>query len=84
MAEAISLAKELNHMHALAVALCFAGFLGQFERNPADVERWTSDLIELSNASTLHFGCTQARLSAAGRAALPATRLKASRGLRKG
>jgi hypothetical protein len=55
MAEAISLAKELNHMHALAVALCFAGFLGQFERNPADVERWTSDLIELSTRQHFTF-----------------------------
>ncbi len=48
MAEAISLAKELNDMHALAVALCNAGILGHFERNPAKVERLTSDLIELS------------------------------------
>jgi len=48
MAEAISLAKELNDMHALAVALCDAGILGQFERNPAKVERLVSDLIELS------------------------------------
>ena len=55
MAEAISLAKELNHMHALAVALCFAGFLGQFERNPAEVERWTSDLIELSTRQHFTF-----------------------------
>ena len=39
MAEAISLAKELNDMHALAVALYLAGFLGHFERNPAEVER---------------------------------------------
>ena len=48
MAEAISLAKELNDMHALAVALCFAGLLAHFERNPAEVERLASDLIELS------------------------------------
>jgi predicted ATPase len=48
MAEAISLAKELNDMHALAVALLHAGWLAQFERNPAGVERLASDLIELS------------------------------------
>ena len=48
MAEAISLAKELNDMHGLAVALCFAGFLGHCERNPAEAERLALDLIELS------------------------------------
>ena len=48
MAEAISLAKELNDMHALAVALYHAAVLGHFERNPAEVERLASDLIELS------------------------------------
>ena len=48
MAEAISLAKELNDMHALAVALHYAAFLGHYERNPAEVERLASDLIELS------------------------------------
>jgi tetratricopeptide (TPR) repeat protein len=48
MAEAIALAKELNDMHALAVALWHAGVLGYFERNPAKVERLASDVIELS------------------------------------
>jgi tetratricopeptide (TPR) repeat protein len=48
MAEAISLAKELNDMHALAIALNFGAVLGHFERNPAEVERLASDLIELS------------------------------------
>jgi tetratricopeptide (TPR) repeat protein len=48
MAEAISLAKELKHMHALAAALCFAGFLGHFERDPEQVERLASEAIELS------------------------------------
>jgi len=48
MAEAISLAKELNDMHALAVALWNAGILGHFERNPPKVEHLASDLIELS------------------------------------
>ncbi len=48
MAEAISLAKELNDMHALAVALWHCGWLAYFERNPVEVERCASDLIELS------------------------------------
>jgi hypothetical protein len=47
IAEAISLAKELNDMYALGQALWFAGFFGHFERNPAEVERVASDLIEL-------------------------------------
>ena len=49
MAEAISAAKELNNMHALAHALWHAGWLAHFERNPAEVERFRSELIELSN-----------------------------------
>ena len=48
MSEAISLAKELNDMHALAVALWNAGTLAHFEGDPAEVERLASDLIELS------------------------------------
>ncbi|MBV8276447.1 MAG: hypothetical protein JO170_14465 [Verrucomicrobia bacterium] len=48
MVEAISLARELNDMHALAVALFLAAILAHFERNPAEVERLASDLIETS------------------------------------
>ncbi len=44
----ISLAKELNDMYALGQALWSTGFLGHSERNPAEVERVASDLIELS------------------------------------
>jgi predicted ATPase len=40
--------KDLNDMHALAVALYLAGILGHLERNPAKVERLASDVIELS------------------------------------
>ena len=36
-------------MQALAHALWHAGWLAQFERNPVEVERLASDLIELSN-----------------------------------
>jgi predicted ATPase len=48
MAEAISLAKELNDMNALALALEWAAMLGNCERNPAEVDRLASDLFELS------------------------------------
>jgi len=48
IAEAITLAKKLNDMHGLAVALCYAAFLGHHERNPAEVDRFASNLIELS------------------------------------
>jgi len=48
LAEAIALAKELNDMHGLALALCWAAIFGHLERNPAEVERFASELIELS------------------------------------
>ena len=48
MAEAIALAKEVNDMHGLAFALCLSAFLGYCKRNPAEVERLASDVIELS------------------------------------
>jgi hypothetical protein len=48
MGEAVSLAKKLNDMHGLAVVLCWAAILGYSECNPAQVERYASDLIELS------------------------------------
>jgi GTPase SAR1 family protein len=48
MAEAISLAKELNDAHGLAVTLSFAAGLAYGEANPVGVERYSSDLIELS------------------------------------
>jgi adenylate cyclase len=48
MAEAIALAKEVNDMPGLAVALCLAALLGYYKRNPAEVERLASDVIELS------------------------------------
>jgi adenylate cyclase len=48
IAEAISLAKELNDTHGLAVALFWAARLYLNERHPSEVERLTSELIELS------------------------------------
>jgi Anaphase-promoting complex subunit 5 len=47
MAEAISLAKELNDMHGLASALSWAAGLAIAERNPAEADRFASELIEL-------------------------------------
>ena len=46
--EAISLAKELNDMHGLAIALYIAAVLAQHERKPAEAERLASEVIELS------------------------------------
>jgi tetratricopeptide (TPR) repeat protein len=43
-----SAAKELNDMHGLALALCWAAIFGHLERNPAEVERFASELVELS------------------------------------
>jgi serine/threonine protein kinase/tetratricopeptide (TPR) repeat protein len=48
MGEAISLAKELNDVHGLAVALYLAGYLAHFERDLEEAERLASDLIEVS------------------------------------
>jgi hypothetical protein len=48
MAAAILLAKELNDMHGLALALHYSAMLGYCESNPGEVERLASDLIELS------------------------------------
>jgi hypothetical protein len=46
--EAVSLAKKLNDTNALALALHAAAEAAMHERNPAEVDRLTSDLIELS------------------------------------
>jgi tetratricopeptide (TPR) repeat protein len=48
MDEAISLAKELKDMHALACALHWGADLAYNERNPAEVDRLASEMIELS------------------------------------
>jgi tetratricopeptide (TPR) repeat protein len=48
MAQTISLAKKLNDMHGLAVALWNAAILGYFKRNPVEVEHCVSEMIELS------------------------------------
>jgi serine/threonine protein kinase/tetratricopeptide (TPR) repeat protein len=48
IAEAISVAKELNDIHGLAVALHYSAVIGYRERNLAEVERLASELIALS------------------------------------
>ena len=55
MAEAISLAKELNDTHALGVALWHSGWLACFERNPTEVERRACNLIELSTRQSFAY-----------------------------
>jgi hypothetical protein len=48
MSEAIPLAKDINDMPALAVALFFAAHLAHIEGNCAQVERLALNLVELS------------------------------------
>ena len=48
MDEAIATAKELKDMYTLAMALAWAASLAHFERDPAEVDRLASELIELS------------------------------------
>jgi tetratricopeptide (TPR) repeat protein len=55
IAEAISLAKELKDMHALAMALAWAADLCTAERNPGEVDRLASELIELSTRHNFVF-----------------------------
>ena len=53
--EAISLAKELNDPNGLALALYFSAYIAHYRRNPVEVERFASDLIELSTHQNLAF-----------------------------
>jgi adenylate cyclase len=48
IAEAIAVAKELHDMNALAIALAWAAGFATNERNPGEVDRLASELIELS------------------------------------
>ena len=68
----------------LAVALCYAAFLGHHERNPAEVERLASELMELSARYNLRIGSLWQRFSAVGLAALPVTPPKVFRGSKLG
>ena len=84
MAEAISLAKELNDMHALTVALWNAAILAHFEGNPPQVERLASDLIELTTRQNFAQFLAGGELFRgwARTVAVAVTRRKASRGSR--
>ena len=55
MAEAISLAKELNDMVTLTNAIFNSGVLAHYERDVAQAERSASDVIELSTRHNLPF-----------------------------
>lgn len=55
MEEAISLARALNEANSLAVALHFAAFLARYKCEPAEAERLTSELIELSTSQNFAF-----------------------------
>jgi tetratricopeptide (TPR) repeat protein len=55
MAEAISLAKELNDIPALTNTLFNAGVLSHYERDVAKAERFTSEVIELSTRYNFAF-----------------------------
>jgi serine/threonine protein kinase len=55
MDEAISVAKELKDMNALALAIAWATGLGHAERNPAEVNRLASEMIELSTRHNFVF-----------------------------
>jgi adenylate cyclase len=48
MAEAIAVARKLNEIHGVAEALYFAACLSHYLRNPGEVERLASDVIQLS------------------------------------
>jgi predicted ATPase len=48
-----TLAKELNDMQALTITLWHTGILACFERNPAQVERLASDVIELATRQNI-------------------------------
>ena len=62
MAQAASLAKELNDTHALAVTLLWTVILRHLEGKPAEVARLASDLIELSTRQNFPFWLTGAEI----------------------
>jgi hypothetical protein len=81
VAEAISLAKELNDMNSLAIALSFAAGLALNEHNLTEVERLTSDLIELSTRHHFAHWLAIGTIYHGWARTLPVTPRKASRGL---
>jgi hypothetical protein len=57
--EAISLARELKDSNTLAQALNWAAALAAIERNPAEADRFASELIELSTRHNFAFWLAQ-------------------------
>jgi tetratricopeptide (TPR) repeat protein len=55
IAEAVSISKRVNDMHALALALYWAARLAADNRDPGEVERVASELIELSTRNSFVF-----------------------------
>ena len=55
MEEAVSLAKELNDMHSLAVVLYCAAALGHWKQEPIEVERLGSELMNLATREGFAF-----------------------------
>ena len=55
MDEAFSIANGLKDMNSLAMALSFAAFLAYYTRDPAEVDRFASELIELSTRHNFAF-----------------------------
>jgi hypothetical protein len=74
-------AEELNDMPALAIALAWAAAFGQCQRNPAEVNRLASELIELSTRYHFALWLPQGVIYRGwARAAPPGTPRKAFRG----
>jgi predicted ATPase len=74
MAEAVSLAKELNDMPALAGAVFNSGVLSLFERDFPEAERFASDVMELAaRHSFAHWLAIGSILSGWARSALGKT-----------
>ena len=61
-AESILLAKERNDTNGLAIALYLATLTAGLERNPAEVERFASELIELSTRYDCEFSLPGANI----------------------
>jgi hypothetical protein len=83
LSEAIALAKELNDMHALTVALWHASMLAHFDRDSSEAEHFASDLIELATRQILRSFWPEGRFFAAGLEAFPATLRKVFHGSRR-
>jgi hypothetical protein len=58
--EGIAIAKELNDMNSLALALNWAAGLAVYEGDPAEVDRFASELIEISTRHNFVWWLAQA------------------------